>query len=45
MNVRTNHQAPLVGVVHLLPRIDEERDVLDPDLVVVMLAPVRWTQP
>jgi hypothetical protein len=34
-----------VRVVHLLPRIDEERDVLDSDVVVVMLAPIRWSQP
>jgi len=45
MDGRAHRDAPLVGILYLLPRVDEERDVLDSDVVVVVLAPVRWTQP
>jgi hypothetical protein len=43
MDIRTHGDAPFVRVVHLFPRIDEERDVLDSDVVVMMLAPVSWS--
>ena len=43
-NLDPHRKAPLIGVVHLLARIDEESDVLDSD-VVVMRSPVGWPQP
>jgi hypothetical protein len=45
LDVGTHREAPRVGVVHLRSRIHEERDVLDSDIVVVVLTPVRWPQP
>jgi len=35
----------LVGLVHLLPRADEDREVLQADAVVAVLATVRRPQP
>jgi hypothetical protein len=45
VDVCPHREAPLVGVINLLARIDKESDVLDSDVVVAVLASIGRSQP